>query len=117
MGELNSRIGKASNPNEDIGQYGKTTKDRNGAEMPKFLKNNEMKTLNDGVKKPGPEWTRQCTQKGKSSIVDSLVVEKGSSKETEVHVCAADVGAPDHCLMWTESQQTRAIKNTRGRKL
>ena len=54
-----------------------------------FLKNDEMETLNDGVKKPGPKWTVQCIKKGESSIIDFIVVEKGSSKETEVHACAA----------------------------
>ena len=117
VGDFNSRIGKASNPNENIGQYGEVTKNKNGAEMLKFLQNNEMKTLNDRVKKSGPEWTRQCIQKGESSILDFIVVENGSSKETKVHVCAADVGTTDHCLIWTESQQTRVIKNRRGRKL
>ena len=29
----------------------------NGAEMLMFLNNNEIKTLNDRVKKPAPEWT------------------------------------------------------------
>ena len=117
VGDFNSRIGKASNPNENIGRYGEVTKNKNGAEMLKFLQNNEMKTLNDRVKKSGPEWTRQCIQKGESSILDFIVVENGSSKETKVHVCAADVGTTDHCLIWTESQQTRVIKNRRGRKL
>ena len=45
-----------------------------------FLKNDEMETLNDGVKKPGPKWTVQCIKKGESSIIDFIVVEKGSSK-------------------------------------
>ena len=34
-----------------------------------------------------------------------------------MHVCAADVGSTDQCLIRTESQQTGAIKNRRGRKL
>ena len=47
MGDLISRIGKASNPNENFGQYGEVTHNKNGAEMLKLLKNNEVKTLND----------------------------------------------------------------------
>ena len=70
-----------------------------------FLKNDEMETLNDGVKKPGPKWTVQCIKKGESSIIDFIVVEKGSSKETEVHACAADVGTTDHCLIWTVNRR------------
>ena len=85
MGDSNSRIGEESNPNENIGQYGEVPKNKNGAEMLMFLKN-EMKTLNDRIKKPGPEWTRQCIRKRESSTLDFIVVEKGSSKETEVHV-------------------------------
>lgn len=65
--------------------------------MLKPLKNNEMKTLNGRVKKAEPEWTRQGIQKGESSVLDFIVVENGSSKETEVPVCAADVGTTDHC--------------------
>ena len=66
--------------------------------MLKFLKNNEMKTLNDRVKKTGPEWTRQRIHMGESAILGFVVVENGS-KETEVHVCAAVVGTTDHCLL------------------
>ena len=47
----------------------------------------------------------------------TVKVDNGSSKETEVRVCAADVGTTDHCLIWTGSQQTRIIKKRRGRKL
>ena len=80
-----------------------------------------MKTINDRVKKAGPECTiinnRQCIQKGEISVLDFIVMENGNSKEPEIHVCAADVGSTDHCLIWTGSQQTRVIKNRRGRKL
>ena len=117
VGDFNSRTGKASNPSEHIGQYGEVKKNKNGAEMLKFRKNNEMKTLNDRAKKPGPEWSRQCIQKGETSVLDYIVVENGRSKETEVHACAADVGTTDHCLTWTDSQQTRVINDRRGRKL
>ena len=52
--------------------------------------------------------------KGERSVTDFIVIEDGKGKETEIHVCAADVGSTDHCLIWTESQQTRVIKNRRG---
>ena len=45
VGDFNSRIGKTSKLNENIGQYGEETKKNNGEEMLKFLKHNEMKTL------------------------------------------------------------------------
>ena len=78
------------------------------------LLKNEMKTLNDRVKKPGPEWARQCAQRGDSSILDFMVVENGS-KETEVHICAADVG--NESLPNTDNQQTRIFTIARGREL
>ena len=78
---------------------------QNGAEMLKFLKKNETKTLNDREKKPEPERTRQCIQKGESSILDFTVVENGNGKETEVHVLAADVGTTDNCLIWTVNRR------------
>ena len=68
-----------------------------------------MKTLNDRVKKAEPEWTRQCIQKGESYILDIIIVENGSGKETERHVRAADVRTTDHCLIWTYSQQTTVV--------
>ena len=34
---------------------GEATKNKNGTEMLMFLKNNEIKTLKDRAKKPGPE--------------------------------------------------------------
>ena len=51
MGDLNSRIGKASNPNENIGQHGEVTKHEDGEEMLNVLKPNEMETLNDSARK------------------------------------------------------------------
>ena len=51
------------------------------------------------------------------SVLDYIVVEHGSSGEMEVHVCAEDVGTTDHCLIWAESQQTRAKRHRRGRKM
>ena len=47
MGDFDSRIGKASNPNVNIGQYGGVTNNKTWAEMLKLLKNDEMNTLND----------------------------------------------------------------------
>ena len=69
------------------------------------------------MKNAGPEWTRLYIQKGERSALDFIVIKDGDSKETELHVCAADVGSTDHCRIWTESQQTRVVKNRRGRKL
>ena len=117
VGYFNSRTGEAGNPNENIGQYGEVTKNKNGAEMLMFLKNNEMKALNDRVKSPGPERSRQCIQKGEFSFFDFIVVENGSSRKTEVYVCAADVGTTDHCLIWTvnlrELSKIGAVGNCR----
>ena len=48
-------LGKASNPNENIGQYVEVANHENGAGMLKILRSNEMKTLDDGVKTSGPE--------------------------------------------------------------
>ena len=45
VGDCNARIGKANNPNENIGQHGEATKNTNGAEMRMFLKNNEMEDV------------------------------------------------------------------------
>ena len=114
--------GNASKPNESIDWtvWG-SNKNMNGEEMLKFPKHNEMKTLNDRVKKAAPEWTRQCILKGESSILDFIVVvtvvENRSGKETELHVFSADVGTTDHCLIWTDSRPTRVIKRRRGGKI
>ena len=77
MRVFNSRMGKASKLNENIGQYGEVTNNKNGEVMLKSLKRNEMRTLNDGVRKAGPELTinRQCIQKGESSMLDFIVIE------------------------------------------
>ena len=87
VGDLkNSRVGKTSDPNEKVVQYGEVTNNKNGEDMLKLLKNN----MNDRAKKSGPERTRQCVQKGESSILDFMVVENASSQETEAHACAAE---------------------------
>ena len=114
VGYFNSRIVKSNNSNENIGEYEEVKNNKNGAKMLKFLKNNEMMTLNDRIKKLEPEWTRKCIQKGESSILD--FIEHRSNKETEIPVCAADVGSTDHCQTWTDSQQTTVIKSRCGRK-
>ena len=46
-GGFDARIGKASNSNENNGQY--------GAEMLKFFNNNEMRRRTIEGKKPGPK--------------------------------------------------------------
>ena len=42
-----TRVRKAGQPDDIIGQYGEEKKNTNGVEMLKFLENNKMKTLND----------------------------------------------------------------------
>ena len=51
------------------------------------------------------------------SVHDYVVVEYGNSKEMEVQVYPEDIGTTDQYLIWTESQQARAKRNRRGRKL
>ena len=60
---------------------------------------------------------RHCEGERERSVLDYIVVEHGNSKEMDVNVCAEGVGTTDHCLIWTESQQTRGKRNRRGRKL
>ena len=59
--------------------------------------------MNDRVKKAGPERTRQCIQKGEMSVLGFTVIENGNGEETEIQVCAADVGSTDYCLILPES--------------
>ena len=58
------------------------TKNNNGAEMLKFLKDNEMKTLNDRAKTQGQNELDNEYKKGESSILDFIVVENESGRET-----------------------------------
>lgn len=55
VGDCIARMGKTSNSNKNIGQYGKVTNTNNGEERLKFLENNEIKTLSGRVKKAEPE--------------------------------------------------------------
>ena len=56
--------------------------------------------------------------KGEISFLDFIVIEYGYVEETQLRVvCAADVGNTDTCLILTQSQQDRVVKNRRGRKL
>ena len=85
----------------------------------KFLKNNEMKALNDRVRNPGPEWARQCTRKGESSNVDFLllVVDVEVVRNRKCMYAQRTKKLQITCLIWTDSQQTRVTKNRCGRKL
>ena len=94
VGDINERVGKADQPDDIIRQYGEEKRNTNGVEMLKFLGNNELRTLNYRVQKPEAQWTwtRKCQDERKRSGLDYVVVEYGSSKEMEVHVCPEDVG-------------------------
>ncbi|MEP1954874.1 MAG: hypothetical protein ABJJ26_08050 [Algoriphagus sp.] len=96
VGYFNSRIGQASKLSENIGQYGEVTKNKNGEQKLKFFKHNKG-VERQRKKKAKPAGTRQCIRKGGSSIFDYIVVENGSGKETELHVCAAAIATTDHC--------------------
>ena len=87
--------------------------------MLKFLESNEMKTLNDRSPRAEAQWTwtRICKDKRERSVLDYVVVENANRKEMEVHVGVEDVGTTYHYLIWTESQQTKAKKGRRCRKL
>ena len=119
VGDFNARVGKASRPDDIIGQYGEGKKNTNGVEMCKFLESNELKTLNDRSPRPEAQWTwtRICNDKRERSVLDYIVVEHGNRKEMEVNVGVEDVGTTDHSLIWTESQQTKTRRSRRGRKL
>ena len=111
VGYSNSRIGKASNPNENIGQYGEATTNKNGADMLKFRKNNEMKTLNDRVKKSkGQNGLDNAHKKGESSVLDFIVVKNGSGKETEIRMRSGRRNYRYGSLPNMDSPQTTVIK-------
>ena len=96
---FNSRIGEASNPNEDIniGRYGDLIFKKMGQRCWGCWKTTRWRRWTM-EKKTGPDWTRQCIPTGERSIIDLIVVGKGRSKYAEVHVCSANVGTTDHCL-------------------
>ena len=53
MGDFSSKIGKASNPNENTGQHGEVTENTNGAEMhavqfSSLLENIQQRTIKKG---------------------------------------------------------------------
>lgn len=60
---------KAGQPNDSIGKY-RETKNTNGVEILEFLATDKMKILNDRVKQPHPQRTRQWMQEGESSTLD-----------------------------------------------
>ena len=49
-------MGKQATRTRTLDNMGKE-QNKNRPKMLKLRKNNEMKTFNDRVKKPGPEWT------------------------------------------------------------
>ena len=70
------------------------------------------------AQKPEVQWTwTRNTKTRKRSVLDYVVVEYGSSKEMEVHVCPEDVGTTDQYLIWIGSQQTGTKRNRREREL
>ena len=71
-----SRVGKASRPDDIIGQSGEGKKNTDGIEMLRFLdNNNEMKALKHSSLKLGAQWTwtRICEDKRERSVLDYIV--------------------------------------------
>ena len=73
VGAFMPRAGEISNPNENIGRYGKETNTKNEVDYVEVLKSNEMQSLNDRVKTQGAEGTRRRARKGDSSIFSFAV--------------------------------------------
>ena len=81
--------------------------------MLKFVKHNDTKTLNGNVRKAEPEWLNSVYKREKA-LFDFIVIEKGIGIGTELHVCAANVGTRDYCLICTVHRQELSNKDGVG---
>ena len=117
VGDFNSRVGKASSRGQAIGQHGEDKVNDNGVRMLEFLGSNELMVLNGRRECDTPEFTRQRAVCNEYSILDYILVDRGSTQIPELHVSAIDIGSTDHFLIWANIDRSRKIKSKKQRKV
>ncbi|CAB1108538.1 unnamed protein product [Ectocarpus sp. CCAP 1310/34] len=117
VGDFNSRVGKASSRGQAIGQHGEDKVNDNGVRMLEFLGSNELMVLNGRRECDKPEFTRQRAVCNEYSILDYILVDRGSTQIPELHVSAIDIGSTDHFLIWANIDRSRKIKSKKQRKV
>ncbi|CAB1119083.1 unnamed protein product [Ectocarpus sp. CCAP 1310/34] len=86
VGDFNSRVGKASSRGQAIGQHGEDKVNDNGVRMLEFLGSNELMVLNGRRACDKPEFIRQRVVCNEHSILDYILVDRGSTQIPELHV-------------------------------
>ncbi|CAB1105049.1 unnamed protein product [Ectocarpus sp. CCAP 1310/34] len=95
VGDFNSRVGKASSRGQAIGQHGEDKVNDNGVRMLEFLGSNELMVLNGRRECDKPEFTRQRAVCNEYSILDYILVDRGSTQIPELHDTTRDLhGVP-----------------------
>ncbi|CAB1110306.1 unnamed protein product [Ectocarpus sp. CCAP 1310/34] len=117
VGDFNSRVGKASSRGQAIGQHGEDKVNDNGVRMLEFLGSNELMVLNGRRECDKPEFTRQRAVCNEYSILDYILVDRGSTQIPELHISAIDIGSTDHFLIWANIDRSRKIKSKKQRKV
>ena len=92
-----ARVGKASQPNDEIGQHGETKKNTNGVGVSKFVENNEMESGINRVEchiRNGLD----MVYKGDRAL-SSIIVVKYEGYGSTCICMAADVGSANRCSL------------------
>ncbi|CAB1096931.1 unnamed protein product [Ectocarpus sp. CCAP 1310/34] len=117
LGDFNSRVGKASSRGQAIGQHGEDKVNDNGVRMLEFLGSNELMVLNGRRECDKPEFTRQRAVCNEYSILDYILVDRGSTQIPELHESAIDIGSTDHFLIWANIDRSRKTESKKQRKV
>ncbi|CAB1103448.1 unnamed protein product [Ectocarpus sp. CCAP 1310/34] len=100
-----------------IGQHGEDKVNDNGVRMLEFLGSNELMVLNGRRACDKPEFTRQRAACNEYSILDYILVDRGSTQIPELHVSAIDIASTDHFLIWANIDRSRKMESKKQRKV
>lgn len=117
VGDYNSRVGKANRRGQVIGQYGQDEVSANGKVMLGFLGTNELMAINSRSECDRPEYTRQRLACGEFSILDYILMDRGTKQAPQLHVSKVDVGSTDDFLIWADTNRRRKVKNMKERRV
>ena len=114
VGDFNARVGKASSRGQAIGQHGEDKVNDNGVRTLNVLASNELMALNRRRECDKPD---QRAIRNECSILDYILVDRGSTQIPKLHGSAIDMGLTDHFLIWANTDRTRKVESKKQRNV
>ena len=117
LGDLNARVGTASEIDEVIGMFGEETSNNNGEKLVSFLTEVDLVACNGRTFVMEPEWTRIRPGLKQKSIIDYIITDMQMLKKSgKLCVDTTDIGISDHFLLWLELGRLTK-RHTKGKRV